>query len=135
MEDCSKDDFFGNPDARAWLTQKQMPLFPWSSQARGFFLEQQDAGYQPKDFADRQAGDIERHWSSPDNLARKQRAGELGKTLGTSAMGIALAWVLHQPFPTFPLIGPRSIAELNDSAFASAIPLGTDQTKWLESDT
>ena len=126
---------FGNPDARAWLTQKQMPLFPWSSQARGFFLEQQDAGYQPKDFADRQAGDIERHWSSPDNLARKQRAGELGKTLGTSAMGIALAWVLHQPFPTFPLIGPRSIAELNDSAFASAIPLGTDQTKWLESDT
>jgi aryl-alcohol dehydrogenase-like predicted oxidoreductase len=51
--------------------------------------------------------------------------------MGTSAMGIALAWVLHQPFPTFPLIGPRSIAELNDSAFASATRLTIEQLKWL----
>jgi aryl-alcohol dehydrogenase-like predicted oxidoreductase len=123
---------FGTADAQAWLMQQQIPLFPWSSQARGFFLEQQDAGYQPKDFADRQAGDIERHWASPANFARKQRAGELGAKLGTSAMGIALAWVLHQPFPTFPLIGPRSIAELNDSAFASAVSLTLDQVKWLD---
>ena len=123
---------FGNPEARAWLAQKQMPLFPWSSQARGFFLDQKDSAYQPKDFADRQAGDIERHWASPGNFARKERADELGKKLGSSAMGIALAWVLHQPFPTFPLVGPRSIAELNDSAFASALDLTANQIQWLE---
>jgi aryl-alcohol dehydrogenase-like predicted oxidoreductase len=28
---------------------------------------------------------------------------------------IALAFVLNQPFPTFPLIGPRSIAETRSS--------------------
>lgn len=122
---------FGNVDGQAWLSRKQIPLFPWSSQARGFFLDQQDSAYRPKDFADRQAGDIERHWASPANVARKQRAGELGMKMGTSAMGIALAWVLHQPFPTFPLIGPRSIAELNDSAFASATRLTIEQLKWL----
>jgi predicted dehydrogenase/aryl-alcohol dehydrogenase-like predicted oxidoreductase len=124
---------FGDPDSRAWLAQHKMGLFPWSSQARGFFLEEKDSGYQPKDFADRRAGDIERHWSSPANLARKQRARELGKKLGSSAMGVALAWVLHQPFPAFPLIGPRSIHELNDSAFASALGLTADQMLWLES--
>lgn len=123
---------FGNPNARAWLSEKQLPLFPWSSQARGFFLDQKDSGYQPKDFADRQAGDVERYWASDVNFARKQRAAELGKKMGSSAMGIALAWVLHQSFPTFPLIGPRSIAELNDSAFASALPLTLEQLKWLE---
>jgi predicted dehydrogenase/aryl-alcohol dehydrogenase-like predicted oxidoreductase len=123
---------FGNSDARAWLTEKQISLFPWSSQARGFFLEQRDSGYQPKDFADRQAGDVERYWASADNLARKQRAAELGKKMGSSAIGIALAWVLHQPFPTFPLIGPRSIAELNDSAFASALSPTPGQLEWLE---
>ena len=28
-----------------------------------------------------------------------------------AATAIALAYVLHQPFPTFPLFGPRIIAE------------------------
>ena len=35
---------FGNSVARAWLTEKPIPLFPWSSQARGFFLDQKDSG-------------------------------------------------------------------------------------------
>ncbi len=123
---------FGDAESRAWLAKTQLPLFPWSSQARGFFLEEEDIGYQAKDFADRQAGDIERHWSSPENRARKDRAGQLGRELGISTIGVALAWVLHQPFPTFPLIGPRSIEELNSSAFAGALELTPRQVEWLD---
>ncbi|AIY00088.1 hypothetical protein ART_0489 [Arthrobacter sp. PAMC 25486] len=35
--------------------------------------------------------------------------------LGVTPTAIALAYVLAQPFPTFPLIGPRSVEETGTS--------------------
>jgi len=44
---------------------------------------------------------------------------------------IALAWVLGQGFPTFPLIGPRSVAELRDCLGALDVRLGPHEVAWL----
>ena len=56
-----------------------------------------------------------RCYYSDDNFERLRRAQQLGEQLGVPATAIALAFVLAQPFPTFPLFGPRTIAEARSS--------------------
>ena len=46
---------------------------------------------------------------------RPQMLRELAEKLGRKPIHIALAYVLAQPFPVVPLIGPRNVAELEDS--------------------
>jgi aryl-alcohol dehydrogenase-like predicted oxidoreductase len=113
---------------RAWLTEKQMPLLPWSSQARGFFLDDTSPGFK---------ADPERVrcWFSDDNFERLHRARELAKKYGVMPINIALAYVLHQPFPTFPLIGPRTLSELRTSLPALSVPLTPDEVAWLNLDS
>jgi len=43
-----------------------------------------------------------------------------------------LAYVLHQPFPTFPLFGPRSIAETASSMAGLQVQLSPEQVEWLD---
>ncbi len=112
------------PEFRAWLAQTQMPLLPWSSQARGFFLDDTSPDFK----ADPQRV---RCWFSDDNFERLHRARELAKRYGVLPINIALAYVLHQPFPTFPLIGPRTLYELHTSLPALDVSLTPDEVRWL----
>ena len=73
-----------------------------------------------------------RVWYSDRNFARRDRAIELAGKLGKSPIHIALAYVLAQPFPSIPLIGPRTLAELDDSIQALDVRLTPEQVKWLE---
>ena len=99
--------------SRRWLEQRQIPLFPWSSQARGFFT-----GRAHPD--DRSDPELVRCYYSDDNFERLRRAEKLAVELGVAPTAIALAYVLHQPFPTFALFGPRTIAETVSSMAALA---------------
>ncbi|MDD4890513.1 MAG: aldo/keto reductase [Phycisphaerae bacterium] len=109
---------------RAWLTRTGMPVLPWSSQARGFFTPRSN----PADQSDK---DLVRCWYSDDNFRRKERAEELARKLGVPTISIALAYVLNQPFPTFPLIGPRAISETRSSCAGLAVTLTAEQVQWL----
>ncbi len=110
---------------KAWLNAKQIPNFAWSSQGRGFFTDR--AGRDKRDDAE-----LVRVWYSDRNFGRRDRAIELAQKLGRSPIHIALAYVVAQPFPVIPLIGPRTIAELEDSLSALDIKLTPEQVKWLE---
>ncbi|MET3857429.1 aldo/keto reductase [Rhizobium sp. OAE497] len=110
---------------KAWLNKKQIPNFAWSSQGRGFFTDR--AGRDKHDDEE-----IVRCWYSDRNFERRDRAIELANKLGRSPIHIALAYVIAQPFPVIPLIGPRTIAELEDSLSALDIKLTPEQVKWLE---
>lgn len=113
------------PEFKAWLIERQMPNFSWSSQARGFFTDR--AG---RDKLDNE--ELVRTWYSDANFARRDRAVELAAQLGKSPIHVALAYVLAQPFPSIPLIGPRTLAELDDSCKALDIRLTPEQVAWLE---
>jgi aryl-alcohol dehydrogenase-like predicted oxidoreductase len=45
---------------------------------------------------------------------------------------VALAYVLHQPFPTFALIGPRRLSETRTSTEALRVHLSPDEVDWLD---
>ena len=108
------------------LKRHQIPLFPWSSQARGFFV--------PEIARPDLRGDpsLVNCWYSENNFRRQARAIELAQKYGVEPIVIALAWVLNQPFPTFPLIGPRHIAETRVSMRALAVPLTAREMKYLD---
>ncbi|HEX4215825.1 MAG TPA: aldo/keto reductase [Candidatus Dormibacteraeota bacterium] len=110
-------------DWRAWLTETQTPLMPWSSQARGFFVR--------ADPADRSDEELVRCWYAEDNFQRLERARQLAKEGGVETVTIALAYVLSQPFPTFPLIGPRQLSETRTSFQALGIELTPEEVRWL----
>jgi aryl-alcohol dehydrogenase-like predicted oxidoreductase/predicted dehydrogenase len=103
-----------------FLTASQIALFPWSAQARGFFTDQIVEG---SPFY----ADLARCFFSKENFARKEKAEKIARELGVSTTEVALAYVLAQPFATYPLIGPRQLSETRSSFKAQAITLTPDQ--------
>jgi aryl-alcohol dehydrogenase-like predicted oxidoreductase len=108
--------------SRAWFAKTQLALMPWSSQARGFFTERAH---------DTSDAEMVRCWHSDDNWKRRQRVLELSGKRGVLPINIALAYVLCQPFPTFPLIGPRTLAETRTSLPALDVQLSPQELRWL----
>ncbi|MBK0330370.1 aldo/keto reductase [Brachybacterium sp. MASK1Z-5] len=114
-----------DPDSKAWLEERKIPLFPWSSQARGFFTGRAA----PEDRSD---AELVRCYYSDGNFERLERARTLAREFGVPPTAIALAYVLAQPFPTFPLFGPRSIAEMRSSMEGLSVQLTPEQVAWLD---
>ncbi len=114
----------GDPASREWFKRTQTPLMPWSSQARGFFTDR--SGPEKKE-----ERELVECWYSEDNFRRKERVLELAAKHGVSTVVVALAYVLAQPFPTFPLIGPRTLGELKDSLKALELKLTEKDLAWL----
>jgi len=114
-----------DPASRAWLEKHQMALMPWSSQARGFFVPSRAHPDKREDMQ------LVNSWYSENNFRRQARAVELAEKYNVEPINVALAWVLCQPFPTFPLIGPRSIAETRSCTGALGVELSPEEMKYL----
>ena len=113
-----------DPEFRRWFEATQTVLVPWSSQASGFFIENE--AEQPRD------RDLPRCYHSRENFTRRQRAFELARRRGVSPINIALAWVLRQPFPVFPIIGTRLPGETRDCLRALDVALTAEEVRWLD---
>jgi aryl-alcohol dehydrogenase-like predicted oxidoreductase len=115
----------GDPEGQEWYARTQMPLFAWSSQARGFFSGRYAA--------DSEDGDplVIKTYFSDDNWERYRRAGEIAKKKGCTLQQAVLAWVLHQPQNVFALIGPATVAELEDCLGALDVSLTPEELGWM----
>jgi aryl-alcohol dehydrogenase-like predicted oxidoreductase len=101
-------------------------LIPWSPLAGGLLggaLQKQNQG--------RRASD--RNQEAIDKNRSKLEAYEdFCKELGDHPADVALAWLLHNPAVTAPIIGPRTIEQLTGSLRALEIQLGEDEMKKLD---
>ena len=119
----------GDAEAQAWYQQTGMPVFAWSSQARGFFSGRYRPELSEGDTDD--AKNVIRTYYSDANWERYRRADELAEMKGCTLRQIALAWVLHQPLEVFALIGPATAAELDDCLGALDVELSPEEVAWL----
>lgn len=108
-----------------WFIKTQMPLFSWSSQARGFFSGKAS----PNNFEDKE---LVRCWYSEENFKRLEKAKKLAEKKKVKPINIALAYVLHQKFPTAAIVGPRSLFELENCFLVFDIDLTEEEIKYLE---
>ncbi|MEM9294854.1 MAG: aldo/keto reductase [Planctomycetota bacterium] len=94
--------------------------FAWSSGARGYFFRQDGPGLSPHAF------------DSQANRTRKARAYELAERFDVTPHNVVTAYVLAQAFPSFALIGPRWISELDSTLPALSLKLTPEQVAYLE---
>ena len=122
---CSEEDF------KSYLEANQIAIFPWSSQARGFFLDQQE--FQgATHVANPNLAEQIRVWHSEENLERRTRCFKLAKELNVEPIQVALSFVINQNFPSFPLIGPRNFFETESSVSSLDFNLDAKQVSWLD---
>ena len=118
---------------RDWHETNDFPLLPWSAQARGFFLDWDGTGLAAtRHGADPTDEEMQRVWGSTENMERRNRAFQLADDMGVSALQIALAYVVNQPFPCCALIGPRTPMQMADSVAAAKLSLTQEQIAWLD---
>jgi 1-deoxyxylulose-5-phosphate synthase len=92
----------GDPEIAAWHERTQTPLLAWSAQARGYFAGRDDA-------------EVRRVYDNAVNRERRQRAEEAGRRIGRPAQSVALAWVLHRPYPVYAAFGARTAEQVREA--------------------
>lgn len=101
-------------------------IIPWSPLAGGLLggaLAKQKEGRRANpDFAKNVEG----------KRAQLERYEQLCADLGERPADVALAWLLHNPVVTAPIIGPRTLAQFEESLRALEIKLSDDTLKTLD---
>ena len=119
--------------SRAWYSQSDVALFPWSSVAGGFFggVFNRDNvnSFAPDDYW---AGLVTRCYCGETNFQRLDRAQELGKAKGLSAVQIALSFVTSQPLNIFPLVSSTTPEQFDDNVAALEVKLTPGELAYLD---
>ena len=101
-------------------------LIPWSPLARGLL-----AGALTPATSGRRADqdvqqEVQKHRATLEGFER------LCRELGEQPADVALAWLLHQPAVTSPIIGPRTLEQLNGSMRVLSLTLSKETLKRLD---
>jgi aryl-alcohol dehydrogenase-like predicted oxidoreductase len=112
-----------------WHKKNEFPLFPYSTQALGYFRRLE-------------TGTIDRAPSLVRDLfhhTTNQRAYERIKSLrwetGLSLSQIMLGYLLGHPFPVFPILGPKKVEDLQQLLKAKETTLAAEQISFLQGRT
>jgi len=107
-------------------------VIPWSPMARGFLAGTRKPGgggqttrSQSDDFA------AEMYFKDTD-FQVAARAQELAKRRGVSSSQVALAWLMHQPGLTAPIIGASKMPHLEEAVKAVELTLSAEECRFLE---
>jgi aryl-alcohol dehydrogenase-like predicted oxidoreductase len=107
-------------------------VIPWSPLARGFLAgnrRREDLG----DTARAKADDIAQKLYYADSDFRiVDRVVELANARGVTPAQIALAWILHQPGVTAPIVGASKMEQLDQALATLDIALSEEERRLLE---
>jgi len=101
-------------------------LIPWSPLAGGLLggaLQQAKEGRRASEHVQKRIEALRPKLEAYENLCRE---------LGEQPADVALAWLLHQPAVTSPIIGPRTVDQLKGSLRSLEIKLAAETLKKLD---
>jgi aryl-alcohol dehydrogenase-like predicted oxidoreductase len=100
-------------------------LLPWSPLAGGLLggLKLRSEGV--RRLASQANRDFEKHRSQLDSFEA------FCDDMGEEPAQVAIAWLLHNPVVTAPILGPRTLEQLEASQRALEIRLGAEDMEWL----
>ena len=101
-------------------------LIPWSPLARGLLA----GALEPAKVGRRADEDLKKNIEK--YRPRLEAYEKLCSTLGECPADVALAWLLHQKAVTAPIIGPRTLAQLEGSMRTLELTLSQDTLKRLD---
>lgn len=115
---------------RAWYTKNQMPVFAYSSLARGFLSGKYRTGQSEDIHESLPWAPIEEYYCA-DNVERLRRAELLAEEKGCGVPAVVLAWALRQPMNVFCILSPSSAKHLSSVLSAFQITLSDEEAAWM----
>jgi len=103
-------------------------IIPWSPLARGFLAGNRARGTER---AKTDSFAQEYYFTDADN-AVADRAADVAKRRGVASAQIALAWILHKPGVTAPIVGASKLEHLDQAIAALDVKLDEAEMKFLE---
>ena len=115
-------------------------VLPWGPLGAGFLTGRyaRDAAPPPGSRMDGAADDLEEapaRRAVERNFRAVDAAREVAAELGATVSQVAVAWLLHQPGVTAPIVGPRTPEQLDELLGASDLALDDDQLARLSAPT
>lgn len=104
-----------------------LTAIPYSSQAKGLFHKM------ARMRIDQIPPGLQRMARRPANKDRCRRVMAVAARTGLSVTEVVLGYLLSQPFVTIPIVGPRTVAQLEDSLSAADVRLTKRQVGYLDS--
>jgi aryl-alcohol dehydrogenase-like predicted oxidoreductase len=105
-------------------------VIPYSPLAGGFLTNKYHREREEPESA--RIGGVKRHYFNDKGWAIHEAAGNLASQKGATTSQIALVWLLSNPIITSPIIGPRSLEQLEDNLGAVALRISADEKKALD---
>jgi aryl-alcohol dehydrogenase-like predicted oxidoreductase len=111
----------------------EIGVLPYSPLAGGFLTGKYTRGVTPpKDTRGATSDEVQAHLSRPEAWRVMEELQRIGQARGKAASQVALAWLLSKPAVTSPIIGPRSLEQLEDNLGAVSFTLQAEETEALD---
>ncbi len=107
-------------------------LIPWSPLARGFLAGNRTQDKSGETTRSRSDGFAHSMYYTDSDFAIVDRVVALAERLGRKPAQVALAWMLHKPYITSPIIGASKMAHLDDLVAALEVRLSPEDIASLE---
>jgi aryl-alcohol dehydrogenase-like predicted oxidoreductase len=106
-------------DDKLWKYHQEarLPAIPFSASANGLFQKLEKGEFTSLSSLHQKV------YSYPANLARFERARQVAARRSLTITQVVLGYLLSQPFPTYPIIGPKKLDQLRDSLTAVHVHL------------
>lgn len=101
----------------AYYRENEISVFAFSSQAKGFFAKLKKDGH---DYI-KPDGKAGARYFNQKNITTYEKLLPICAKYGISKMQAALAWLTYAEFPVFPIIGCKSVEQLEDSMKALSL--------------
>jgi aryl-alcohol dehydrogenase-like predicted oxidoreductase len=128
--DASKGDptwAYTDDSFAQWHANHDIAAFPYTSQANGYFRRLDT------DTLEKAPDLVRRLFDSPENRQRYKQLKTIQANTELSTGAIVLSYLLSQPFPVFPIIGPKRSADLVESFEATDAALTPENLAYLTS--
>jgi 1-deoxyxylulose-5-phosphate synthase len=107
-------------------------IIPWSPLARGFLAGTRTREGERRTTRAETDALQDRLYGRPEDFAVVDRVVEVAGERGVPPAQVALAWLLHKPGVTAPIVGATKLEHLEDALVASELELSADEIARLE---
>jgi len=107
-------------------------VLPWSPLARGLLAGNRTREGERLTVRARTDSFGDSLYTPEVDFAVVDRAVEVAAELGVPTAHVALAWLLHRPGVTAPIVGATKVEHLEDALAAERLPLSVDEVERLE---
>jgi aryl-alcohol dehydrogenase-like predicted oxidoreductase len=117
----------GQRAAREWYSTHALPVFAWSSLARGFFSDH----YDPKNPGGNRGRWCATYFGTEENIQRLDRARMFAREHHVTVAQVALAYVLCHPLQAFAVVGCTTFEKFAENVAALSLKLDEATLHWL----